>query len=146
MVATPKPSPRKKVKKKKLITLSKLKKKVQEVVNLYVRTRDSKDGFFTCISCGETKPVSQLQAGHFVPVSKSQFLRFHDWNINGECVRCNCFSEYHLIPYRRNLIDKIGIEAVKWLESKAEEVKSYKHTRQELTDLENYYKQLLESQ
>ena len=100
----------------KPVTLPKLLKKAQEAVNKRVRERDSEDGFFTCISCKRVLPVDQMNAGHFVPVKNSSYLRFNQFNINGECVRCNCFDEFHLVGYRKNLIEKIGIDMVKWLE------------------------------
>jgi hypothetical protein len=137
----PKPSQKKK---KKLPTIAKVKKRLQEkIVNPYIRQRDSKDGYFKCISCGQTKPVAQMNSGHYIPISKSQFLRFNELNINGECSSCNCWDGYHLIPYRKNLIAKIGLESVEALERTAEEVKLYKHTREELERIETYYTQLL---
>jgi len=128
-------------KKKKAISLAKLKDRIQTVVNAYIRHRDSKDGFFTCISCQRTLEVSKMQAGHYIPVSKSQFLRFNEENIHGECIGCNAFSEYHLIPYRRNLIEKIGVDTVHWLELHADDI--YNHTREELESIKQYYVELL---
>ena len=134
------------IKDKKRISLARQKAKLQIKVNAYIRHRDSKDGYFTCISCGKTLPVSKMNSGHYIPVSKSQFLRFNELNLNGECAGCNCFSEYHLIPYRKNLIAKIGLESVESLERTAEEIKVYKHTRQELEEIEAYYTTLLSEQ
>jgi hypothetical protein len=119
------------MKKKTTTTIPKLTAKAQKVFNAYIRQRDSEGGYFTCISCGEDKPVEQMNAGHFVPVKNSNFLRFHEWNVNGECIRCNCFDEFHVNRYRKNLIDKIGLDAVEWLEEN--ERKVHKMTR---TDLE----------
>lgn len=130
-------------KKKKLPTIGKVKSKLQTFVNSCIRKRDSRDGWFTCISCGLDKPVSQMQAGHYVPVSKSQYLRYNELNISGECIFCNNFSEYHLIQYRKNLIKKIGLEAVEKLEREAEEIKLYKWTREKLQEIEAYYTGLL---
>ena len=127
------------IKDKKRMTLSKQKNKLQIIVNAYIRKRDSKDGYFTCISCGKTLPIESMNAGHYVPVSKSQFLRFNEDNIHGECAGDNCFNEYHLIPYRKNLINKIGLARVLWLEEMAEQAKLYKHTRQELDEIELKY-------
>lgn len=142
----PKPS-RTKKKKKKLPTIAKVKDDLQrKIVNPYIRRRDSKDGYFKCISCGQTKPVAQMQAGHYIPISKSQFLRFNELNLNGECIHCNLFDNFHLIPYRKNLIAKIGLESVESLERTAEEVKLYKHSREELERIENYYTELLKGQ
>ena len=126
---------------KKRITLSKHKERVQKLVNAYIRKRDSRDGWFTCISCGKTLLVDKMNAGHYVPVGKSQGLRFDDSNIHGQCAGCNCFDKFHLVPYRKNLIAKIGIDKVEWLEAHAHDLKKW--TRDELEQLEQYYTQLL---
>jgi hypothetical protein len=125
-------------KKKKQPALPALMKKAQIVLNTYVRRRDSSHGFFTCISCGNTKPIDQMNAGHYVPVSRCAYLRFHEWNINGECIGCNCFDEFHLIGYRKRLIDKIGLPAVTWLEDNRFTV--HKWTRSGLEELIEKYK------
>ena len=116
-----------------LITIPKLTAKAQKVFNAYIRKRDSKDGYFTCISCGETKETAQMNAGHFVPQKGSSALRFDEYNVNGECIACNGFNEFHLIPYRYNLIDKIGERRVMELESQFRLVKRWSRT--ELNEL-----------
>jgi hypothetical protein len=120
-----------KVKKKKSKTQSRLLTLAKEAFNPYIRKRDSEDGYFTCISCSKTLPVDKMNAGHYVPVKGSSFLRFHEWNVNGECEGCNCFDEFHLIGYRKNLIEKIGIEAVDWLEQNRRTVKKWSKTELE---------------
>jgi ribonuclease I len=114
-------------------TIPKLLAKAQKIFNAYIRLRDSEDGYFTCISCSKTLPVSQMNAGHYVPVKNGSYLRLHEWNVNGECCRCNAFDEFHLIGYRRNLIDKIGLDAVEWLEAHRHEVKKF--TRQDIENI-----------
>lgn len=128
----------KKVKKKaKAISIPKLKSKAQKIFNNYIRARDSKDGYFTCISCSKTLPVASMNAGHYVPVNNASALIMHEWNVNGECEGCNCFDKFHLIGYRRNLIDKIGPDAVKWLEEHSRDLKKW--NRSELEELINDY-------
>ena len=121
-----------------LITIPKLTAKAQKVFNAYIRKRDSQDGYFTCISCGQTKDTSQMDAGHYVPVKRSSALRFDEYNVNGECKACNGFDEFHLIGYRRNLIQKIGQEMVDWLEANQRTIKKW--TRSELEEIIEKYK------
>jgi len=128
--------------KKKLPKLTTLKRRIQQRVNTYVKVRDSVNGKFTCISCGVEKEIDQFNAGHYVPVRGREFLRFNEWNINGECIACNRGDEFHLIRYRKNLIEKIGIDAVHYLEQ--HEQNKSKFTREQLNELENYYKGLTE--
>lgn len=76
--------------------------------------RDSKQyGYikFKCISCGEPKFVSEADAGHFIGRSCSP-LRYNEMNVNAECKACNRFDSSHLLGYRRNLIIKLGEDAI----------------------------------
>ena len=117
--------------------IPKLIAKAQQVFNRYIRNRDSQDGYFTCISCGQVKAQDVMDAGHYVPVKGSSALRFDEYNVNGECKSCNGFDQFHLIGYRRNLIDKIGERMVMHLESQSRLIKKW--TRTELNELINKY-------
>lgn len=120
------------------LTLSKMLDKTQRIFNTYIRQRDSLDGYFVCISCKRSLSVKDMDAGHYVPVKGGSYLRFNESNVNGQCVRCNRFDEFHLIGYRKNLIDKVGLDEVLWLEAKRHEVKKW--TFSELDDIIQKYK------
>lgn len=120
-----------------LITIPKLTAKAQKVFNAYIRKRDSEDGYFTCISCGQTKTTDLMDAGHYVPVKGSSALRFDEYNVNGECKACNGFDQFHLIGYRRNLIDKVGERKVMELEYQHRLIKKW--TRTELNEIIERY-------
>ncbi len=122
----------------KLKPLPKLIKDAQQVFNKYIRTRDSEDGWFTCISCGQTLTIDKMNAGHYAPVKSSSALRFNEYNVNGECAWSNGFDEFHLIGYRKNLINKIGLEMVEWLDNNARTRKNW--TRSELEEIIVKYK------
>jgi hypothetical protein len=119
-------------------TIPKLTAKAQKVFNKYVRERDSENGYFTCISCGKTLPIEQMNAGHYIPQKNSSLLRFNEYNVHGECISDNGFNEFHLINYRKNLINKIGQEMVDWLEENQRTIKKWQ--RNELNDLIDKYK------
>ncbi len=129
-----------KKKKKKLPKISTLKNRITKRCNAYIKHRDTINGKFTCISCLVEKELDQFNAGHYVPVRGREFLRFNEWNINGECIACNRGDEFHLIRYRRNLIDKIGLDAVLYLERNEQNKKKF--NRQELNEIEDYYKSI----
>lgn len=118
-------------------SISELIKLAAIVVHRLVKKRDSHNGYFYCIACGKLKPISEMQAGHFM-ASTYAYTRFNLLNINAECIQCNCFDPDHLIGYRKNLIDKIGLKAVEQLEIDAH--KPHKWDRQELLDLIKKYK------
>lgn len=122
------------VKMKKVTPLPKLLATAQKIVNAYVRKRDED---LPCISCGRVHDA--YDAGHYVPVGhgKGSYLRFHEWNVHKEGKSCNAFDEFHLIGYRKRLIDKIGLEAVEWLEENRNVVKKW--TRQELYEIIEKY-------
>lgn len=115
----------------KQITLPKLTERAQKVFNAYIRKRDAE---LPCISCGKYRT---LQAGHYVPVRGGSFLRYHDWNVNGECEYCNGFDEFHLIGYKSRLVEKIGADAVQWLEDNRHNVKKW--SRSELEEIIKKY-------
>jgi hypothetical protein len=112
----------------KSLTLPKLLAKAQKVFNAWIRVRDSKEGYFTCIACFRTLPIDQMNAGHYVPVKGGSALRFNENNVNGECIRCNGFDEFHLIGYRKNLIKKIGLKKVEQLERMRNDVCKWDRT------------------
>ena len=94
-----------------------------------------------CISSGQHV---ELQAGHFFPVSTHDGLRFDEDNCHGESAYSNCFDEGHLIPYRENLLQRIGQERFDALYQRAADYKKYGHkwTRSELEELIKKYKEL----
>ena len=124
-------------KKKKSVSLPKLKNKLQDIFNEFIRLRDAGQ---PCISCGETKT---LQAGHYWAVGGYDGLRFDEDNVHGECARCNCFDESHLIGYGVHLRAKIGEERYNALYERAADYKrnGYKWSRSELLEKIEYYQQ-----
>ena len=94
---------------------------LQKVVNTFVRMRD-KD--CNCISCD--RPLNtKFDAGHFYPTTY-QFLRFHEDNINGQCVRCNRDLHGNQIEYMPRLEKKIGVDRMQWLHA-------HRHDRLEIS-------------
>jgi hypothetical protein len=118
-------------------SLPKLLGKTQKIFNAWIRNRDQSDGYFTCISCSKTLRVEKMNAGHYVAQKGGSFLRFNEWNVNGECAGCNAFDGSHIIGYRYNLLDKIGTEAVEFLEKNRNVV--YKWSISELEEIIKKY-------
>lgn len=132
-------------KKKKTKPLNKMIQELQNnVVNPYIRLRDSKGDFFKCISCGKWKHKDHMQAGHFHSVSKSSGLRFDPDNIHGEDDGCNCYNEDHLIGYTINLRQKLGEEKFEALQERYEyhRKNGKRWTKTEIRELEEVFKGL----
>jgi hypothetical protein len=106
--------------------------------HLFIRKRDQGQ---PCISCGKK---TTLQAGHFYSAGNHSVTRFEEDNVHGQCLRCNYWLSANLIPYRRNLIEKIGQERVDHLELliKISKKTGFKWDRFSLIDIINKYKAL----
>jgi len=88
-------------------------REAQTAFNAWVRARDAG---LPCISCGTTADV-QYAAGHFKPSGSNPALRYEPLNVHLQCNRnCNMAKSGNLGPYRAELIKRIGIEKVEWLE------------------------------
>ena len=99
--------------------------KLDRVFALYIRLRDAMpNGYIRCISCGRIKPFEEVDCGHFHS-RIHMATRFDEDNCHGECYYCNRISADHLIKYRENLIKKIGLQKVEWLNVKAHGTKHY---------------------
>lgn len=119
-------------------TLAQLKKSLDKVFSAYIRKRDSTNGYFVCISCGQTKSIDQMHAGHFYARTFTA-TRWDEANVNGQCIGCNTFKHGNLLEYREGILDKYGycelnrLELLKnqpikldrqWLEEKIEHYKN----------------------
>lgn len=110
---------------------SKVLAEAQAAFNRYIRIRDYKE---PCISCGKPKELVEAEqgwkvggcwdAGHFMTRGAKGQLRFVLFNVHKQCKSCNGgsgrFSHKAATVdenYRINLIDKIGLEKVNWLEN-----------------------------
>ena len=122
-----------KQRKEKLKTTSDYLKELQVVFNKWVRARDKG---LNCISCN--KPAKKENAGHYRSVGSSPNLRFAPLNVHLQCEYCNTYQHGNLISYRQNLIKKIGIDLVEWLESN-HEPKHY--SKPELIIMKEEYKE-----
>lgn len=99
-------------------------KKLDKVFSAYIRLRDvMPNGCFRCISCGQIKRFEQGDCGHYHSRA-NMATRWEPDNCHMECRSCNRVSSDHLIGYRRNLIEKIGLDRVNRLEAMA---KTQKH-------------------
>lgn len=117
--------------------------RLDRVFSEYIRLRDSKAfGYraFKCISCGQIKPYSQADCGHYYSRAKMS-TRYDEDNCHAECRHCNRFAADHIIGYRENLRKKIGDQRLELLARKANEVKKWSMWELEvLTD--HYNKQI----
>jgi hypothetical protein len=85
--------------------------KAQVIFNGFIRLRDYGH---ICISC--QKPPKKKNAGHYLSRGAHPELRYHPLNCHLQCEHCNSFKSGNQVLYRINLINKIGVANVDWLE------------------------------
>jgi len=111
-------------------------KLAQGKFNTWVRKRDE---LFTCISC-DRHHTGQYHAGHYLSTGARPELRFDESNCHKQCSACNNHLSGNIALYRINLIKKIGLERVEWLEGPHE---PKKWTIPELQEIYALYKKKL---
>ncbi len=109
-------------------------KDLQKVFNQFIRLRD-KD--LPCISCGRFHQ-GQWHAGHYRTTKACPELRFNEENCHKQCQPCNTHLSGNITEYRINLVQKIGLERVEWLERK--DHKPLKLSIDEIKELIRVYK------
>lgn len=108
-------------------------KEAQKAFNAFIRERDKGHA---CISC-KRSTGAKVNAGHYKSVGSSPALRFDELNCHLQCEHCNCFKSGAIELYRPNLIDKIGLDKVEWLEGPHDHKK---YACEELLAIEQKYK------
>jgi len=103
-----------------LKTLGTHKKELQAIFNKWIRLTDKDQ---PCISC-QRHHKGQYHAGHYRSVGSCAELRFEPDNVHKQCSACNNHLSGNLIDYRINLIKKIGLARVEWIEG-PHEIKHY---------------------
>ena len=89
-------------------------RKAQAVFNRWVRLIDQVK---PCVSCGHPDDGSrQRHASHYRPAGSNPALRFEPDNVHAACSICNNHKSGNLTGYRLELVRRIGIERVEWLE------------------------------
>ncbi len=87
-------------------------KDTQIAFNAWVRARDAE---LPCVSCGRHHQ-GKYDAGHYRTVGGNPALRFEPLNCHRQCSPCNSQLSGNIVKYRIELVKRIGIERVDWLE------------------------------
>jgi len=114
-----------KVRKEKLKSRAEHMKDTQQAFNAWVRERDAE---LPCISCGRHHQ-GKYDAGHYRTVGSNPALRFEPLNCHRQCSPCNTQLSGNIVNYRIELVKRIGVDKVYWLEGPHE---AKKYTVEEL--------------
>lgn len=133
-----------KARREKLKTKSDWNREAQTAVNKYIFWRDYGQ---PCIACGRALNYGvrggAVDASHYRSRGSASHLRFNLFNIHAGCVQCNRDLSGNIIPYRINLIEKVGAERVTQLEHNNEprkfDIDYLKRVKQIFTRRARYY-------
>jgi len=101
-----------KAKRESLKTRAQWLKEAQTAFNAWIRARDAGQ---PCISCQRTD-LKKINAGHYLSRGARPELRFEPLNVHLQCEPCNSYLSGNAVLYRMNLIGRIGLDRVEWLE------------------------------
>lgn len=128
--------------KKKTKSVSQLKKDADSEFSKYIRNKYADyAGYVTCVTCGVSKPIKEMQAGHYEKRSVNS-LRFDERNVHPQCVGCNVFKKGNYPRYATFMVGRYGEGILEQLEEGAKEIKQFK--AHELQAIIDDYKEKLE--
>ena len=119
-------------KRKKIKSRAQWMKEAQSAFNKFIRVRDA---HYTCVSCGRYHG-GQYHAGHYRSTAACPELRFCESNVHKQCRPCNEFLSGNIVNYRAELIKRVGLSVVEWLEGPHE---PKKYTIEELIEIKKEY-------
>lgn len=114
--------------KEKLKTLSQYESEAKIAFQKYIRLRDS---LLPCISCG-IKVTDLWDGGHFKKAEIYSGVIFDEANCHKQCRKCNRFLNGNELNYRLGLIKRYGVEYADNIERKANELRQFKWTKEQL--------------
>ena len=119
----------------KLKTITQLINEARKPFQRWIRKRDEKQ---PCISCGNlNSPV--WDAGHYLKAEVFTGLIFDEMNVNKQCRKCNTYLGGNEVEYRKGMVKKYGLEAVRYLEESANKLRRHRYSREELKSIKKEY-------
>ena len=118
-------------------------KKLDTIFSIYIRLKYSdKKGFVKCYTCGKIKHYKDyMQNGHMIS-RRHMMLRYSEKNCRPQCYGCNVMSQGRQLEFAMNLNEEYGYDIAS--ELLIESKKTKKYSNDELIDLANRYKILVD--
>jgi len=125
-------------KKKKKVSLSKLKKKAWSEFSRYIRLKYANpDGLVECVTCGVVKHWKEMQAGHFI-AGRTNSILFLEENVHCQDYRCNVMLHGNVVEYYKYMQATYGESVIDDLRKKRHE--NLKFTVEELEEMRILYR------
>ena len=96
---------------KKTKTSAQLKKELDKYFSLFIRLRDTKNGYGNCYTCGKRIHYKEGHCGHFIP-RNILITRWNESNCKIQCVGCNIFGNGKILDFEDRLVKEIGRKEV----------------------------------
>lgn len=122
-------------------SISKLKKAVWVEFSRYIRLKDSINGYNSCYTCGDVRPISELQAGHLLD-GRTNSILFEERAVFPQCYTCNCCKSGLKEVFIPKFIDEFGREEYDDLMRLKHQTRKF--SVEELEEMKKHYKQLQE--
>jgi len=92
---------------------------LDEEVSAFIKKKyEIEPGLSQCYTCKKYLPTDKVQIGHYIP-RRYHITRFDERNVRPQCAGCNGFRSGSWLKFRYYLVEEIGEEDVKNLESLA---------------------------
>lgn len=132
-----KPSLKKKAKKIKKPSRSKLIKKLDSVFSRYIRLRDSDSKWIvTCPLCGSRMHRKEAQNMHFISRWCYKF-RWDETNCHAWDYRCNVLLKGNYIAYTRFMQNTYWVDTIDWMIEQSKNIEKV-HSFEIEEEIENY--------
>ena len=105
--------------------------------SLFIRLRDSKDGFGNCCTCNKRIHYKEAHAGHFIS-RRHQATKFNEKNVALQCAYCNLFNQGEQYKFAKYLDERYGKGTAEELLNESK--KMVKRSKVELEELKDFYK------
>ena len=118
-------------------TLSQLKKELDRVYSIYIRTKYSRDGLVQCYTCGAVNEIGRTDCGHFWSRRYGN-TRWDEQNTRPQCRKCNRYQEGNKPAFANALVREYGDGILEDLEIRAKA--PFKYNRLEIEKYIQEYK------
>tara|TARA_R110002050_G_scaffold24443_2_gene65451 strand:- start:3117 stop:3536 length:420 start_codon:yes stop_codon:yes gene_type:complete len=129
--------------KKKLKTISKLKKELDKQFSLFIRLRYATlEGMTICVTCGDVKHYKSVHCGHFMSRA-AHSTRWHEDNCEVQCIGCNLYKQGQQFLFSLHIDSKHGEGTAQELEYLSKQL--VKYMRCDYEEKISYYKNLVDN-
>lgn len=101
-------------------TVSKMKKKADQVFSHFIRHRDA----HKCFTCDKVMPANESQNGHYES-RRHNNTRYDEQNCHCQCCGCNIFKKGNMTEYAVRMVRKYGPGILEELRSRAQVIKQF---------------------